>query len=75
VTDTPEEVTRRANRVLTEGEDRFAAAERLVRDGRVEEAARAFAQLRLDFPGSWIERLAAERLARWPDHPDPQRPP
>ncbi|MFA6107974.1 MAG: carbon-nitrogen hydrolase family protein [Candidatus Latescibacterota bacterium] len=61
--DTPEEMTRRANRVLTEGEDRFAAAEALERAGRVHEAVRAYGELRRDFPGSWIERVAGERLA------------
>lgn len=61
-TDTPEEVTRRANRVLTEGEDRFSVAEDLARTGRVQEAVRAFRQLRREFAGSWIDRAAAARL-------------
>lgn len=60
--DTPEEVTRRANGVLTVGTDRFAAAEGLMREGKVEEAVKAFEELQRDFPGSWIDRQAEERL-------------
>ena len=62
--DTPEEVTRRANGVLTVGQDRFEAAEGLMQEGKIGEAVNAFEELRRDFPGSWIDRQAKERIGR-----------
>jgi len=60
--DTPEEVTRRANGVLTAGQDRFDAAEALMCEGKTKEATIAFEELRRDFPGSWIDRQAKKQL-------------
>ena len=62
--DTPEEVTQRANGVLTVGEDRFREAEELMQEGKTAEAVSAFGALRRDLPGSWIDRQAKERLKR-----------
>ncbi|MEW6753576.1 MAG: metallophosphoesterase [Candidatus Latescibacterota bacterium] len=69
--ETPEEITRRANGVLTWGEERFAAAEELARTGRTGEARAAFRTLRQDFPRTWIDRVAAERLASLESAPPP----
>ncbi|MFN7993410.1 MAG: carbon-nitrogen hydrolase family protein [Bryobacteraceae bacterium] len=49
---------------LTIGEQRFAEAEALARSGKSSEAAQAFARLRADFPGTWIEREAESRLSK-----------
>jgi predicted amidohydrolase len=49
---------------LTTGPERFDAAEALLRAGKTEDAARAFEQLRAEFPKTWIDRAAGERLAR-----------
>lgn len=47
---------------LTIGGERFDEAEALLRSGKTAEAAAAFEQLRRDFPGTWIDRVAAARL-------------
>ncbi len=60
---TPEEAGRIAAAVLTRGEEDFAAAEALARAGKKGEAIAAFRQLQVDYRGSWIDRVAAERLA------------
>ena len=49
---------------LTTGQERFAAADALLRAGKTQEAARAFEQLRSEFPKSWIDHEAGERLAK-----------
>lgn len=61
--DTPEDITRRCNGVLTVGAERFQEADALLKEGRVEEAKNAFAQLRAEYPNSWIDRVAQERLS------------
>jgi len=60
--DTPEEVTRRANGVLTVGNDKFDEAQKLMDTGKTEEAIRAFEKLQEEFPTSWIDRVAQERI-------------
>ena len=59
---TPEEAGQIAAKVLTIGEDQFRQAEALVRAGKTGEAITAFGRLRSEYPGSWIERVAKERL-------------
>jgi len=61
---TVEEAVRIFAGTLTTGEERFAKAESLLRAGKVEAAARVFEELRAEFPGTWIDRSAGERLAR-----------
>jgi len=61
---TVEEAVRIFAGTLTTGEERFAKAESLLRAGKSEAAARAFEELRAEFPGTWIDRSAGERLAR-----------
>jgi hypothetical protein len=50
-------------KTLTVGGERFEAAEALLREGRTAEATRAFEQLCVEFPGTWIDRAARKRLA------------
>ena len=51
-----------AARVLTIGEEQFQQAESLVRAGETEKAITAFGRLRTEYPGSWIDRVANERI-------------
>ncbi|HUG93879.1 MAG TPA: nitrilase-related carbon-nitrogen hydrolase, partial [Planctomycetaceae bacterium] len=64
-----------ANAALTVGGEEFQRADLLLRDGRTDEAARAFEALIARYPATWIDRVARERLARLGrrDEPD-QRP-
>jgi predicted amidohydrolase len=59
---TQEEAGRIAARVLTIGEEEHRAAEALARAGRSREAIAAFIRLTTEYRGSWIERVANERL-------------
>jgi predicted amidohydrolase len=49
---------------LTVGEARFGEADRLQRAGKSAEAVRIWEQLRAEYPHSWIDRAAGERLAQ-----------
>lgn len=57
-----QEAGRIASEVLTIGEEEFRQAEALVRAGNTAEAIAAFGRLRSKYRGSWIDRVAAERL-------------
>lgn len=57
-----EEAGRIAAEVLTIGEEEFRQAEALVRAGNRNDAVEAFSRLRSKYRGSWIDRVAAERL-------------
>jgi predicted amidohydrolase len=57
-----EEAARIAAGVLTIGEEQFNQAEALARKGQTDAAIAAFARLREEYPGSWIDRVAAQRL-------------
>ncbi|MCA9212045.1 MAG: carbon-nitrogen hydrolase family protein [Planctomycetales bacterium] len=59
---TQQEAGRIASEVLTIGEEEFRQAEAIVRSGNNDEAITAFATLRSKYRGSWIDRVAAERL-------------
>jgi predicted amidohydrolase/dienelactone hydrolase/lysophospholipase L1-like esterase len=58
-----DDAVRIAEKVLTVGDARFREADDLRRAGNTEEAIRAFEKLRAEFPDSWLDRLARERLA------------
>jgi hypothetical protein len=60
--------------ILTVGEEQFREASALVRQGRTEEAIRAFEQLIHEYPDSWIDRQARIRLTRLraPESPSPR---
>lgn len=59
-----EEAARVANATLTEGEGDFEKADALLREGKTEEAIRAFAALRAKYPQTWIDRLSHQRLEK-----------
>ena len=56
------EAGRIAATVLTIGEEEFREAEALARGGKIDDAIAAFGRLRTAYRGSWIERVARERL-------------
>src|SRR5262245_9654330 len=60
---TREEAGRIFARMLTVGEEEFNQAAALARAGKVKEAIAAFEKLRKEYRGSWIDRVARERLA------------
>lgn len=71
---TPQEAGRIAAEVLTIGEEEFREAEALARTDRTQEAITAFGRLRTEYRGSWIDRVAAERIrtlseSKKEDHP------
>ena len=49
---------------LTIGEERFEQAEALWHAGKTSEAIEAFEKLRAEFPRTWIDRAAGERLEK-----------
>jgi predicted amidohydrolase len=51
-----------AARVLTVGEEQFKEAESLVRAGENDKAISAFERLLQEYQGSWIDRVARERI-------------
>jgi hypothetical protein len=69
---TEQEAVRMAQRVLTVGEEEFKAAAALASQGKTEEAIAAFTRLRREYRDSWIDRVAAERLARLRPKAKPQ---
>jgi predicted amidohydrolase len=56
------EAGRIAAKVLTIGEEEFRQADELARAEKIGDAITAFDRLRTEYPGSWIERVAVERL-------------
>jgi len=58
------EAARIAQKALTVGEDEFREADALARAGKIAEAMAAFEKLRTEYRGSWIDRVAQERLAK-----------
>ena len=63
----PIEITRQdagriAAKVLTVGEEEFQQAESLARSGETEKALAAFERLRTEYPASWIDRVAKQRI-------------
>jgi predicted amidohydrolase len=61
---TVSEAVRISNAAHTDGERRFGEASALQRDGKTAEARRAYEALIADFPRTWIDRVARERLAQ-----------
>ena len=62
--DTPEEITRSYNGVLTVGAEQFQAADALLKEDKTAEPLEALTKRRDAYPGSWIDRVAAERIER-----------
>jgi predicted amidohydrolase len=71
---TQQDAGRIAARVLTIGEEEFRAAESLARAGKTDEAITAFTRLRTEYGGSWIDRVAAERLRTLRDAQEKETP-
>ncbi len=71
---TQTEAGRIAARVLTIGEEEFQQAESLVREGRTIDAISAFSRLQQEYRGSWIDRVATERLRTLQDAREQERP-
>jgi len=61
---TQQEAGRIMARALTVGEEEFSQANQLVQRGQTEDAIAAFERLRKDYPATWIDRRAQERLAK-----------
>ena len=61
---TPAEAARIFEKGLTVGEEEFKAADSLRNAGKTAEAIDAFQRLRVEYKGSWIDRVAEQRLAR-----------
>jgi len=59
---TQKDAGRIAARVLTVGEEEFREADVLLREGETAAAIAAFRRLRTEYRGSWIDRVAGERL-------------
>ncbi len=59
-----EEAGRIFARMLTVGDEEFKAAQRLVANGKTNEAIAAFEKLQTDYRGTWIDRVANERLTK-----------
>jgi predicted amidohydrolase len=57
-----QEAGRIAADVLTVGEEEFGQAEALARQGKTDAAIEAFSRLQKQYLGSWIDRVATERL-------------
>ncbi len=57
-----EEAVRVARSARSEGQARFNEASRLQREGRREEAVRAYEQLCSDYPRTWIDTVSRQRL-------------
>jgi predicted amidohydrolase len=61
---TVDEAVRIGAATLTVGNERFKEADDLLKAGKTTEAAAAFEKLRAEFPHTWIDRVARERLAK-----------
>jgi predicted amidohydrolase len=60
---TSEEAGRIMSRMLTVGEEEFKQAAALAAAGKIDEAVAAFEKLCTEYPATWIDRVARERLA------------
>ena len=57
------EIARIVHRATTVGHGRFREAEEYLRDGKIARAIEAFEALRIEYPGTWFDRVSCERLA------------
>jgi len=58
-----EDIARIYHRATTVGHGHFREAEEYLRDGNIEAAIAAFEELIIEYPGTWFDRTARERLA------------
>lgn len=59
-----DEAIRIGAKTLTVGNDRFSAAQALLKSGKTAEAKAAFEQLRIEFPYTWIDRASRAALEK-----------
>jgi len=57
------EIARIYHRAITVGHGHYRAAEEKLRNGNIEAAIAAFEALIIEYPGTWFDRTARERLA------------
>lgn len=57
------EIARMVNRAATVGHGQYEMAEAHLREGRLDQAVEAFEALVREYPATWFERMARERLA------------
>lgn len=69
---TSQEAGRIAAAVLTTGEEEFRRAETLLREGKIDDAKRAFKRLQAEYRSSWIDRAATARLLNLQKSKSPQ---
>ncbi len=48
--------------MLKVGAEQFQAADALLKEGKTAETVEALTKLRDEYPGSWIDRVAGERI-------------
>jgi len=58
-----DEAVRIAGKTVCTGDARFQEAEALQRAEKIPEAIRAFEQLCVEFPQTWVDRMSRQRLA------------
>lgn len=58
----PEEIIRINERAITLGHGEYEQAEELIRSGKTAEAIEAFEALSRNYPATWFERIAEQRL-------------
>ncbi|MCH5374882.1 MAG: hypothetical protein JJ992_12980, partial [Planctomycetes bacterium] len=68
------EAGRIAAKALTIGEEAYRDAEQLARSGQIDEAIKAFTRLQQQYRGSWIDRVAGERLETLRVRQSPSQP-
>ncbi|MFH1085588.1 MAG: hypothetical protein V1772_07480 [Chloroflexota bacterium] len=56
-------IVERFGRAITIGHVHWDAAEELLRQGEVAAAIEAYRAMQVGYPGTWFDRMAAERLA------------
>ena len=64
ISQTSQQAGRIMARALTVGEEQWGEASALLRRGQTNEAISAFARLREEYPGTWIDRRSQEVLAK-----------
>ncbi len=57
------DIARIMNRAITVGHEQYAAAEEHLRCGRLAQAAEAFEEIIREYPATWFESVARQRLA------------
>ena len=60
---TVDEAVRLSRGVHTVGQDKFNDAAKLARDGKKDDAIRAYEALIVEYPRTWIDRVSRERIA------------